>query len=139
MTVHQPFAQFAEQIRPVQPLRRNRGARVFDLHPGIHLTLVGAYLTFMGVLAAAFMGPDLVVPSAIFVIGIASLFLTPALWARVKGDEDLPQQSWAEFENEGVDCLTGHFTSGQALAQIMVLPALMVCLALFFAVLKASL
>lgn len=139
MTIHQPFAQFAEQIQPVQTLRRNRGERVFGLHPAIHLTLVGAYLTFMGVLATAFMGKDLVVPTAIFAIGIASLFVTPAWWARVKGDDGLPKQSWAEFREEGIDCLTGWLTANQALAQIMVLPALMVSLAFFFAVLKASL
>lgn len=141
MTIHQPFAQFAEQLRPVAatPLRRNRGARAFDLPPVIHLTLIGAYFTFMGVLATAFMGKDLVVPAAIFAIGIASLFVTPALWARVKGDDGLPKQSWSEFKEEGVDCLTGALTANQALAQIMVLPALMVTLAFFFAVLKASL
>ena len=140
MTMHQPFAQFAEDIRPVsfQPAKRNRGERVFDLHPAIHFGLVGAYLTFMGVLATSFMGPDLVIPTVIFGIGILSLFVTPAWWARVKGD-DLPKQSWADFCQEGVECLTGKLTANQALAQIMVLPALMVGLAFFFAVLKSTL
>jgi hypothetical protein len=38
-----------------------------------------------------------------------------------------------------VDCITGRLTAGQALAQIMVLPVLMVALAGVFAVIKATL
>jgi hypothetical protein len=137
MTVHQPILQFQEAVRPVaSPLRLNRGKRVFDLHPAVHFALLGTYLAFAAILLAAFMGKDLIVPAAIVVLGIVSLFLTPGLWARVAGD-DLRKQSWAEFLQEGVDCITGHLTARQALAQIMVLPALMVGLAAVFAVVRA--
>jgi hypothetical protein len=39
---------------------------------------------------------------------------------------------------EGVECLTGRLTARQALAQILVLPGLMVSLALGFAAIKAT-
>ncbi len=120
------------------PLKRNRGERVFDIHPAVHVGLLGTYLSFAAILLATFMGKDLVVPAAIVVVGIFSLFVTPALWARVAGD-DLRKPSWSEFLQEGVDCITGRLTAGQALAQIMVLPALMVGLAFVFAVIKATL
>ncbi len=144
MTVHQPFAQFREEVRiasvgAATPLRRNRGERAFELHPAVHFMLIGAYFAFAGILCATFMGRDLVIPAAVFAIGIASLFLTPGLWARVNSDNGLRKQSWAEFLQEGVECITGRLTAGQALAQILVLPGLMVGLALVFAVVKATL
>jgi hypothetical protein len=53
--------------------------------------------------------------------------------------DERPLQSWTEFLQEGVECITGHPTARQALAQILVLPALMVSLAFAFAVIKATL
>ncbi len=138
MTVHQPILQFQEALQTAQaPLRRNRGDRVFDIHPAVHFALLGTYLAFAGILLATFMGKDLMLPAVIVVVGIVSLFLTPGLWARVAGD-DLRKQSWAEFLQEGVDCITGRLTAVQALAQIMVLPALMLGLAGVFAVIRAT-
>jgi hypothetical protein len=95
MSVHQPLADLQANAHLVAaPLRRNRAKRVFDIHPAVHMMLVGAYLSFVGILCAAFMGPDLVVPTAIFAIGIVALFLTPALWASVAAkDEGAPRQS----------------------------------------------
>jgi len=140
MTVHQPIAQFQENVRPVSaPLRRNRGERTFDLHPAVHFMVIGTYVAFAAILCTAFMGKDLIVPAAIVFIGIASLFITPGLWARVNPDDGLRKQSWGEFLQEGVDCITGHLTAGQAMAQILVLPGLMVSLAMVFAVVKATL
>ena len=139
MTVHQPIAQFAEQIRPAAaPLRRNRGERTFELHPAVHAMVIGAYLTFAAILGTAFMGPDLIVPIGIVFVTIAGLFVTPGLWARVNPDDGLRKQSWGEFMQEGVECLTGRLTGSQALAQILVLPGLMVSLAMVFAVIKAT-
>jgi hypothetical protein len=131
MTVHQPIALFEEAVvHAAPPLRRNRGERVFDLHPGVHAMVVGAWMAFVGILCTAFMGPDLIVPAAIVVVSVVALFVTPALWARVVPNDGLGRQSWAEFLQEGVECITGRLTVGQALAQIMTLPVLLVGLAL---------
>lgn len=138
MTVHYPAAVFEDAIaiQPV-PLRRNRGDRVFDLHPAIHLATIGAYFLFIAILTTAFMGRELMVPTAIFILGVAALFVTPALWARVVLDDGAPKQSWGEFLQEGVECHTGQLTAGQSLAQILVLPGLMISLALAMAVIRA--
>jgi hypothetical protein len=101
--------------------------------------LAGLLIGFPAILLATFMGPDLVVASAIVIIGALSLFVTPALWAKVQPKDDRPRQSWAEFMAEGVECHTGHLSAPGALAQILVLPALMVGLGLVFAVIKATL
>jgi Flp pilus assembly protein TadB len=144
MTTHQPAALLQEKARKVPApvaapinLRRNRGERVFDLHPGVHAMVIGSYLLFVAILCTAFMTAELVVPAAIFLIGVVALFLTPALWARVVPDDKLPRQSWSEFMDEGVDCCTGQLTAGQALAQILVLPGLLISLALVMVTIRA--
>ncbi len=140
MTVHQPVALFEEAVvHAAPPLRRNRGERVFDLHPGVHAMVAGAWMAFVGILCTAFMGPDLIVPAAIVVVSVIALFVTPALWARVVPDDGLRRQSWGEFLQEGVECITGRLTAGQALAQIMTLPVLLVGLALVMAIIKSTL
>lgn len=138
MSAHIPAEQIEQQARIVAaPSRRNRGERVFDLHPAVHAMTIGAYLAFVGILCAAFMGPDLIVPAAIVVVSVFALFATPAFWARVAGD-DLRKQSWSEFLQEGVECCTGKLTAGQALAQILVLPGLILILGLVMAIINAS-
>jgi hypothetical protein len=143
MSNHIPAARIEAKARIVsapaaRPVRNNRGARVFDIHPGVHLITIGAYAAFAGILLAAFTAPAMIVPAAIVVISIAALFLTPALWAGVVPGDGLRKQSWAEFMHEGVECLTGKLTAGQALAQILTLPLLVVGLALAMAIIKAS-
>ena len=142
MSVHQPRAALAGKARvaavPAQ-LRNSYGTRPFDLHPAVHFMVIGAWTAFVGILCAAFMGPDLILPAAIFLIGIAALFATPGLWARVAADDGRRKQSWSEFREDGVDCHTGHLTAGEAMAQILVLPALILGLGIFFAILKTTL
>lgn len=139
MSVHQPVAALQDKASVVPVARPNRGVRAFDIHPGVHAMLLGAYLSFAGILMTTFMGHDLKVPGAIIVIGILSLFITPAWWSRVTPNDGARKQSWGEFLAEGVECITGRLTAGQALAQIIVLPALMVGLAMVFAVIKVTL
>ena len=140
MSIHQPLELLQQNARIVQaPVRRNRHERTFDLHPAVHFMVIGSWLGFVAILCAAFMTPKLAIPAAIFFIGVVSLFLTPGLWARVKGDDGLPRGTWADFRREGVDCATGHLTSGEALAQIMTLPVLLVGVAIIMAVIKMTL
>jgi hypothetical protein len=47
--------------------------------------------------------------------------------------------AWSESLAEGVTTITGHLKSKEALAQIMILPALLIGLALFMAAVKFSL
>lgn len=139
MSIQIPAEQLRDQARIVAPpLRRNRGERAFDMHPAIHFALAGAYGSFVAILAGAFMGPQMVVPSAILLISVVALFLTPALWARVVPQDGLRRQSWPEFLREGVDTISGRLTAGQALAQILTLPALIVALALAMVAIRAA-
>jgi Flp pilus assembly protein TadB len=143
MAVHHPVSEIVQKARivpsPQAAPKLNRGQRVFDIHPGVHMMVMGAWTAFVAILVTTFMGSDLIVPAGICAVGMAGLFLTPALWARVVPDDGLRKQSWAEFMSEGVECITGRLTAGQALAQIMVLPALLLGMAMVFAVIKATL
>ena len=44
MSVHQPAAVLQEKARivPASVLRRNRHERTFDLHPAVHVMVIGA-------------------------------------------------------------------------------------------------
>jgi hypothetical protein len=139
MAVHQTPQQLAAKAVIVSAPRPNRGVRTFDLHPAVHLIVAGAWLAFVAILCAAFWASDLAVPAAIFVIGVIALFATPAMWARVQPQDGLRKPSWAEFRREGVDCHTGHLTSGEALAQILILPAMLLGLAAVMAAIKLTL
>jgi len=136
MTVQEKAVEFEDRSRPAT--LRNRGDRPFDCHPAVHVMTIAAYSAFVGILAATFMGQHLVVPAGILAISIAALFGVPGLWAALSRN-DTRKQSWSEFLTEGMECLTGKLSAGAAMAQILVLPGLMVCLALVFVIIKATL
>lgn len=140
MSVHQPVAALEQKaILHAAPARGNRHQRTFDLHPAVHVMVAGAWLLFVGILSTAFMGDNLIIPTAINVIGVVGLFLVPALWAKVVPDDGLPRQSWEEFLREGVETYTGPLATRDALAQIFTLPILLLALASVMVLIKLTL
>jgi hypothetical protein len=141
MSIHQPAHVLEQNARIVAPpaLRRNRQDRAFDLHPAVHLMIAGIWMTFVLVLSTAFMGPDLIIPTAINIVGVTALFLVPGLWSRVVPDNGGRRQSWSEFMAEGVETYTGHLKTRDALAQIFILPVLLLSLAGVMVVIKLTL
>jgi hypothetical protein len=141
MSIHIPAAVLEKKARIVAPpaLRRNRQERTFDLHPAVHLMLAGAWMSFVVILSAAFMGPDLVIPLGINIIGVSALFVVPGLWARVRPDHGSRRPSWSEFMAEGVETNTGHLETKEALAQIFILPVLLLSLATVMVAIKLTL
>ena len=115
----------------------NRAERVFGLHPVLFAVTIGSYFVFLGAMAVAFMNPALVLPFAIFVVYIVMAFGTPGLWARVRGRDSGPVQSWAQFREEGMRIETGHIASGAAIAQVVVLPLLIAGFAIATAIIAA--
>jgi hypothetical protein len=121
---------------PAEPVR-NRAERVFGLHPALFAITIGSYFLFLGIMAAAFMDRELILPFAVFTIYVVMAFGTPALWARVRGRDAGPVQSWVQFRKEGIDIATGHLDSGSAIAQVVTLPLLLVVWAVAIAVIVA--
>lgn len=119
------------------PALPNRAERTFGLHPALFVATIGSYFAFLAIMAAAFMNPNLIIPFAIFIAYLAMYFGVPGLWARVAGRPVGRFQSWAEFRSEGMDILTGPIGSGGAIAQVMVLPFLIVGFAVAVALIAA--
>jgi hypothetical protein len=141
MSIHQPARILEQHARIVAPpaLRRNRQDRAFDLHPAVHLMIAGIWMTFVLMLSTAFMGPDLIIPLGINIIGVTALFVVPGLWSRVVPDDGGRRQSWSEFMAEGVETYTGHLKTKEALAQIFILPVLLLGLAMVMVAIKLTL
>lgn len=108
------------------PRLSNRAERTFGLHPALFVATIGSYFAFLAIMAAAFMNSNLLIPFAIFIAYLVMYFGVPGLWAKVAGRPIGRFQSWAEFRSEGMDILTGHIGSGGAIAQVLVLPILIV-------------
>lgn len=125
---------FAEAVKIETP---KHGERAFGLHPALHIATIGGYFTFLGVMWAAFGEAPLALPFVIFVVTLAAGFIVPGLWAGVAGDA-APKDDWAAFRRKGFDCATGHVTAGAAMAQVLILPMLLVCWAIAIAIIHAT-
>lgn len=137
MTAYSPIDLLDARADAPVGYRPNRAERVFDLHPAVFAMQLACYAAFLAILGLAFMNRELVVPFGIFVVYVAMYFATPAMWARVKGRAQGRLESWAEFMEGGVQTGSGHLTGGQALAQIMTVPLLLVGFAGSVAVIAA--
>jgi hypothetical protein len=127
----------AGMIVELPELRRNLAERSFGLHPALFAATIGAYLAFLAIMATVFVSPELVIPFGICFVYVAMAFGTPAMWARISPRPEGRYQTWAEFREEGVETATGKISSGGAIAQVLVLPMLIVGWALAIGLIKA--
>jgi hypothetical protein len=128
MSIQYPAEQFA--LAPKAPAeaqapRRGEYGRTFDLHPALFALTSGAYMAYIGIMAAAFADAEMVLPVAIFAIFIVAGFGTPALWARIAAPAPGKPPVWGAFMREGFECLTGHVSAKGALVQVLIMPALL--------------
>ena len=138
-TVSREELERAGQIVSAPRLRRNLAERPFGLHPALIAATIGAYVAFLAIMAATFRTGELILPFAICFTYVAMAFGTPALWGRIQPPAAGRYLSWAEFRDEGLDIETGRIGSGGAIAQVMVLPLLIVGWSLAIAVIVATL
>lgn len=111
--------------------------RSFELPVAIYAMTVGAYLAFLAVMAAAFATGALLIPMAIFVVYIAMAFGVPMMWTRMRPDAPQHALRWADFRRNGVMTATGRLGGGEAAAQVLMLPALILAWGLAVAVIAA--
>lgn len=117
----------------------NRAERTFGLPPRLFVATIGAYFAFVGIMAATFRTAELAIPFAICAIYIVMAFGVPSLWARVAGRPVGRFQTWEEFRAEGLVIETGRISSGGAIAQVLILPILVVGWAVAIAIIVATL
>ncbi len=100
--------------------------RTFELPTALYGATVACYLAFLGITAAAFSSPGLILPMAIITFLIAAGFGVPTVWARMDPAKLAQAKSWTRFQRDGIKTLTGHNTAGEATVQVLILPALIV-------------
>ncbi len=98
--------------------------RSFELPGALYGATVACYLGFIGIMALGFGAPALAIPLAIFVIAIAAGFIVPTIWVRMNPENDSRPLDWGRFSARGIQTFTGRVTAGQAAAQVLVLPVL---------------
>jgi hypothetical protein len=123
-------------IVPAPAARPNRTDRVFDLHPALHIATFGGFGVYVAIMWAAFGQKDLLISFAVFAVFIAAFFFVPAAWARIDVRTG-PFASWNDFMREGFDCLTGHLTARETIAQVLIMPAMLLLWGVSVAVIKA--
>lgn len=136
---HMPAALFDSKIAKVTKVEQPDAVagHVFDLPPLLHGVTVACYFGFLGVMAAAFGGRDMVIPFAIFFMFVTMGFAVPAMWARIAPPKGRVPD-WAEFRYHGIDCATGHLSAGAAISQVLILPVLILLWAVAVAIIAAS-
>ena len=121
----------------VSPVRHQVEAdRNFGLPTTLYGATIACYLGFLMIVGTAFANPVLAIPLAIIVLLIVAFFGVPAIWTRLKGNVSEPQ-AMGEFESRGIMTNTGRLSAGEASAQVLVLPVLLVCWGIAVAVIAA--
>lgn len=139
-----PAEQFASGqvigVRTAQPPRRGEYGRSFDLHPALYALTFGAYMAYVAIMGLAFgeANEDIAIPLVIFAVFIAAGFGTPALWARINTKAPGRPQSWARFQREGFECLTGHVSAKGAMVQVLIMPVLLLFWGVAVAIIAAA-
>lgn len=136
---HMPAALFDSEIAKVSRIEQPNAAagHVFDLPPVLHGVTVACYFGFLGVLAAAFGGRDMVIPFAIFFLFVAMGFAVPAMWAWIAPPKGRVP-GWSDFRYRGIECATGHLSAGAAIGQVLILPVLILLWSVAVAVIAAA-
>jgi hypothetical protein len=125
MSVHFSAEQFQDVANRVAiPNVRKDVDRTFELPTRLYIATVGLYFAFLAVMAVGFQTREMILPMAIFVIYIVMAFGVPALWARMKPDNDSRALDWVEFSENGIVTMTGPTQAKDATAQVLVLPVL---------------
>jgi ABC-type dipeptide/oligopeptide/nickel transport system permease subunit len=110
--------------------------RNFGLPTALYGATIACYLGFLVIVGSAFANPVLAIPMAIIVLLVAAFFGVPAMWTRLKGNASKPA-TLGEFERRGIMTNTGRLSAGEASAQVLVLPVLLVVWGLAVAVIAA--
>lgn len=98
--------------------------RSFGLPVSLHASFFGLFLAYLGVMAIGFPHPEMVLPMAICVLFTVAFYVVPMLWATMAPANDSKAMGLGRLLEDGVDTLTGRTSGGAAVAQVLVLPVL---------------
>lgn len=98
----------------------------FELPAGVYAASLGCFVTFLATMAVGFGNPALGIPMAIFGVFLAGFYGIPVLFVKQSPEGTNKALTWGQFKSRGIMTLTGHLPAGEALAQVLVLPVLIV-------------
>jgi hypothetical protein len=98
--------------------------RSFELPAALFALTAACYLGFLALMAAVFSAPALAIPIFIMVLTIIVGFGLPFVWTQMKPDHGDRNLDWGRFCARGIQTFTGPVTAGEAAAQVLVLPVL---------------
>lgn len=107
---------------------------VDDLPPKLEALVAGGLVAFIALLVVAFMGHGMALPGLFILLIVAILGALPMIWGRIMPTERRPHDHMWQFMKGGVRVHTGRLSAQAALAQLLVLPALILVLAAAFVV-----
>jgi type IV secretory pathway VirB2 component (pilin) len=99
--------------------------RTFNIPVSLHAAYFGLCFAFLGVMWAGFASPGLALPMVVCVFFTAAFYAVPMLWATMGPPNPGRSMPLAALMDKGVDTLTGPCSGGAAIAQVLVLPALL--------------
>lgn len=106
------------------PVERACTDRTFGLPSGLHATFYGLFLAYLAVMGLGFAHPEMILPMAIFVIFTVGFYVVPMMWAVMNPDNDSRAMNMGELLGQGIETNTGHSSGAAAIAQVLVLPVL---------------
>ena len=134
----------AAELRQVASLvsQPNQGTivdRSFELPSAVYLLTIGAYFTFVMIMAATFGNPELAIPMVICVAYITMAFGVPSMWTQIGATNGMRCQSWGKFRQSEFSTNTGPVSANSALVQILVLPCAILLWSMAIAIIVAVL
>jgi hypothetical protein len=98
--------------------------RDFNLPAVLHGGFFGLFLAYLGVMWVGFGNPGLAISMAICLLFTAAFYVVPMLWSTMGGPNETRAMTLDHLLGQGVDTVTGRVGGGAAIAQVMVLPVL---------------
>ncbi|GAA4644226.1 hypothetical protein GCM10023115_21860 [Pontixanthobacter gangjinensis] len=100
--------------------------RSFNLPSGLYVATAAMYFGFVGIMAAGFSSPGLLIPLTICGIFFTAFFGIGALFVRTDPCAKAKILRWSELRSKGIQTHTGRLSMKDAVVQMMILPILIV-------------
>lgn len=109
------------------PVKPHEVDRSFEMPKALYGVMVGLFLGFLAVTATGLSSPGLIIPMAIFTVFIVAGFGVPAIWTRLAPDNTQDAMSVQQLMARGIVTNTGLCKGKDAVIQMLILPALILC------------
>jgi hypothetical protein len=119
-----PLLLHADAKIVAPPMQRACEDRTFGLPWGLHAAYFGLFLSYLGIMGLGFPHPEMILPMVIFAFFTAAFYVVPMLWATMQPANASKAMTIAQLLARGIDVETGHSRGGAAVAQVLVLPVL---------------